>query len=321
MQDMSATQNSYNTIMDTEKYAKTTLGQGTDVSQTKTGTESFYAKNAGSLRPFSSPVEDPRGMKAGGKPQTQAESEEGEDEESQGEDMNEQLATLFSGSQLSEEFQNKALVIFESAVNQKVAAIQAELEAQAVQVIQEEVETATQELATKLDEYLSYVVEEWVTENKLAVESGIRTEIAESFMAGLRQLFETHYIEVPEDKVDVLDNLYNDNQALETELNEQIEANLELLNAVSVLEAREIFVDVASDMTEVDAEKFATLAENNEFNSPEEFKEKLEVLKENFLKAPVAVQEDIAPTSAQQPLVEDAAMSVYVNALSRHTKK
>jgi predicted nuclease with TOPRIM domain len=139
-------------------------------------------------------------------------------------------------------------------------------------------------------------------------------------MNGLKQLFETHYIQVPEDRVDVLDNLYNENQELEAKLNEQIEANLELNKVLTMLEAREIFTSVSSDMTQVDAEKFAALAENVEFNNAEEFANKLTILKENFLQAPVAVEEGVT-TGSPETLLEDSAMSVYVNALSRHTKK
>lgn len=316
MQEMNP-QKGNNVLIDSETFNQATNGAKTDISQAKTGTESFYGKNAGSLRPGSAPVDDPRGKpKAAAKPQQEEEGDEGEQES-----MNEHLEALFTGQNLSEEFMNKAAVIFETAVNQKVAKIQEAIEAEAVEVIKGEVEATTQELATKLDEYLSYVVEEWVKENQLAVESGIRTEIAESFMSGLKELFETHYIEVPEDRVDVLDNLYNENQELEAKLNEEIEKNLEMSKTLAMLEAREIFVDVASDMTEVDAEKFAALAENIEFNNPEEFANKLTILKENFLKAPVAAEEPIQTGGTVQPLVEDSNMSVYVSALSRHSKK
>jgi len=318
MQEMTP-QKGHNVLIDSETFNQATNGAKTNISQAKTGTESFYSKNAGSLRPNSSPVEDPRGQAKAAPAKNKGEDDAEENDEK--ENMNEHLQTLFTGQNLSEEFMSKAAVIFETAVNEKVAKIQEAIEAEAVEVIKGEVEATTQELATKLDEYLSYVVEEWVKENQLAVEAGIRTEIAESFMTGLKELFETHYIEVPEDRVDVLDNLYNENQTLEAKLNEEIEKNLEMSKTLAMLEAREIFVDVASDMTEVDAEKFAALAENIEFNNPEEFANKLTILKENFLKAPVAAEEQIQTGGAVQPLVEDSNMSVYVSALSRHSKK
>lgn len=236
--------------------------------------------------------------------------------------IQEHLTALFGGENLSEEFMNKASVIFEAAINERTQTIKEELIKQSAALVEEEVNKNVEELATRLDEYLNYVVEEWVKENQLAVESGIRTEIAESFIHGLKNLFETHYVEVPEKKHDILEDLFNENNKLEEALNEQIKNNIELNKEITAGKARAIFLETVSDMSQVDAERLASLAESVEFSTAEDFYNKLTILKENYLKAaPVVAKEPETLTEQRNtPEVSEGPMSVYVNALSRQTK-
>lgn len=236
--------------------------------------------------------------------------------------IQEHLGSLFSGENLSEEFMSKTAVIFEAALNERTTKIREQVLRESASIIQEEVEKVTQELATRLDEYLNYAVDEWMKENKLAVENGIRTEISESFIGGLKSLFETHYIEVPEKKHDILEDLFNENQELESALNEQIQTNMNLNREVTAGQARAIFLSTVSDMSQVDAERLASLAESIDFSNAQDFQNKLLILKENYLKAaPVVAQQTETLTEQwNAPAVTEGPMSVYVNALSRQTK-
>lgn len=239
--------------------------------------------------------------------------------------MNEAFGSLFEGENLSEEFKSKAAVVFQAALNERVASMRDSLVKESATILEHEVNTAVNDLATRLDEYLNYVVEEWLRDNKLAVESGIRTEIAESFIGGLRSLFETHYIEVPEKKHDVLEDLFTENQKLEESLNEQIQNNINLNKEITAGKARTIFLETVSGMSSVDAERLASLAESVEFSNAEDFHNKLLILKENYLKAaPVIHREpEVITEQNQYAHVEQATtapMAAYMNALSRQTK-
>jgi len=236
--------------------------------------------------------------------------------------VSEHLNSLFNGENLSEEFMSKTAVIFEAALNERTTKIREQVLRESASIIEEEVQKVTEELATRLDEYLNYAVDEWMKENKLAVENGIRTEISESFISGLKSLFETHYIEVPEKKHDILEDLFNENQELETALNEQIQTNMNLNREVTAGQARAIFLSTVSDMSQVDAERLASLAESIDFSNAQDFQNKLLILKENYLKAaPVVAQETETLTEQwNAPAVTEGPMSVYVNALSRQTK-
>ena len=282
-----------------------TTGKGTFLGTMDTSAvEGMAPKNQGSLRPMGGAVEDPR----------MAVKEEA---------ANEHLQKLFGGENLSEEFMNKASVIFEAAVSEKVETIRENVLQESAKLLEEEVNKTVNELATRLDEYLNYVVEEWMKDNKLAVESGIRTEIAESFIGGLKKLFETHYVEVPEAKHDVLEDLFNENAQLEEHLNEQIKVNVDLKKDIVAGQARAIFLETISDISQVDAERLATLAESIDFSSAEDFKNKLTIIKENYLKAAPTPAQDMETLTEQKDLTQstDGPMSVYVNAVARQVKK
>lgn len=303
-------QMAYPTLIDARTYTKDASGKGVFL-----GTEQkLYdpAQNAGTLRP-------------GGAPQGVV-AQQGAAKTSMQEDLN----GLFSGENLSEEFKEKASVVFEAVLNERISAIREDLIKEGANVIQAEVNAAVEGLATRLDEYLNYVVEEWMKDNKLAVETGIRTEIAESFMSNLKSLFESHYIDVPESKHDVLEDLFVENQELENELNKQLQENLMYKQEVIKGQARSIFLEAAADLTQVDAERLASLAENVEFSTADEFRNKISVLKENYLKAaPSVIRETEQAVLAEgfqqagQPNVADTAdpMSVYMSAVSRQMKK
>jgi len=301
----------YPTLIDARTYTKDASGKGVFL-----GTEQpvhDQSENISKLGPGVAPVEAPAplGSKVA---------------------VAEELEGLFSGENLSEEFKTKALVVFEAALNEKVNLIREQLIKESAELVENEVSSAVEGLAGRLDEYLNYVVEEWMKENKLAVEGGIRTEIAESFMNGLKNLFESHYVEVPEAKHDVLEDLFAENQQLEAALNEQLQENMNFKQEIVKGQARAVFLETTSDMTSVDAERLASLAESIEFSNAEEFKNKVLILKENYLKAaPVVAKEtEIATTGTlnesagiSNDLVTDSAgpMSVYMNTLSRQMKK
>jgi hypothetical protein len=304
-------QMNYPTLIDAETYTKDATGKGIFLGTRQTVHD--QSENITKLGPGVAPVEAPAPL---GTPKVA---------------IAEELEGLFSGENLSEEFKSKTLVIFEAALNEKVSLIREALIKESEETIQTELATAVEGLASRLDEYLNYVVEEWMKENKLAVESGIRTEIAESFMTGLKNLFESHYVEVPESKHDVLEDLFAENQQLEAALNEQLQENMNFKQEIIKGQARSVFLEATSDMTSVDAERLASLAESIEFSNAEEFKSKVLILKENYLKAaPVAASETetlshgtLNESVARTSVVADSAdpMSVYMNTLSRQLKK
>ena len=191
-------------------------------------------------------------------------------------------ALVSTDADLSEEFKEKAATIFETAVKTRIQEQTKILEAQYEEKLSAEKETVKEAMVEKVDSYLNYVVEEWMKENELAVERGIRTEIAEDFITGLKGLFKEHYIEVPEEKYNVLDDLTNQVKDLEGKLNEQIEKNVNLSKQVSESEKATLINDVSADLAETEKEKFAKMAENVEFESAPKFKEKIETVKESY---------------------------------------
>ena len=197
-------------------------------------------------------------------------------------DMEEDVNALLGGEELSEDFKAKAKTIFEAAINSKVAAIQSSLEEQYAEKLAEEVEEAKAELAERVDSYLEYVADEWFEENTLAVENGLKTEMTESFLEGMKSLFEEHYVEIPEDKYDVLESMVVKLDDMETKLNEQLEKNIYLNSRLAEAVADGILDDVSDGLASTQKEKLASLSESVEFESEEEYREKLETLKESY---------------------------------------
>ena len=276
--------------------------------------------NQATLRPGAS-VAGP-GPQGQGSAKAAKKGEEEETETEEPKEMQEHLDALFNGESLTEDFMNKAKTIFEAAVNERVNVLREQVLAEAAAVVQEEVETAVNELAERLDDYLGYVVEEWMEENQLAVENGIRTEIAENFMSGLKELFETHYIEVPQEKYDVVDGLFAENEELEASLNEQIQNNIEMQKELLAYQAGQVFTHVAGDLTDVEVEKFASLAEGVDFDSLEQYQEKLNVLKESyFTSAPTVTNLVEETTNKQIPQEVGSGMGAYLSTLDRLAKQ
>lgn len=191
-------------------------------------------------------------------------------------------ALVSSDADLSEEFKDKAATIFEAAVKTRIKEQTKILEAQFDEKLASETETVKEAMVEKVDSYLNYVVEEWMKENELAVERGIRTEIAEDFITGLKGLFKEHYIDVPEEKYNVLDDLTSQVKELESKLNEQIEKNVVLAKDANELTRTSLVVSVSEDLADTEKEKFVSMAENVEFDSAEKFAEKLETIKESY---------------------------------------
>ncbi len=197
-------------------------------------------------------------------------------------DVQEDIDALIAGEELSEEFQEKARTIFEAAINAKVAQIQEQLEVQYAEKFAEEVAAAKESLAERVDSYLEYVSDEWFEENALAVEAGLKTEMTESFLAGMKSLFEEHYVTIPEDKYDVLESMVEKLDDMETKLNEQIEKNVSLNARLSESAAEGILNNVSEGLASTQKEKLASLAESVEFESEDQYRGKLETLKESY---------------------------------------
>ena len=197
-------------------------------------------------------------------------------------DIEEDVNALLGGEELSEDFKNKAKTIFEAAINAKVAEIKESLEVQYQEKLAEEIEAAKESLAERVDSYLEYVADEWFEENALAVENGLKTEMTESFLEGMKGLFEEHYVSIPEDKYDVLESMVEKLDDMETKLNEQIEKNITLNGRLSEATAGGILDQVSEGLASTQKEKLASLSESVEFESEEQYREKLETLKESY---------------------------------------
>ena len=232
-------------------------------------------------------------------------------------------ALVSSDADLSEEFKDKAATIFETAVKTRIKEQTKILEAQFDEKLASETETVKEAMVEKVDSYLNYVVEEWMKENELAVERGIRTEIAEDFITGLKGLFKEHYIDVPEEKYNVLDDLTSQVKDLESKLNEQIEKNVNLSKDASELTRASLVVSVSEDLADTEKEKFASMAENVEFDSAEKFQEKLETIKESYFpktKIEEATSNDEVDSVAANLPVDNGtsdAMAAYTAAISK----
>jgi len=235
-------------------------------------------------------------------------------------DVTEHVDALIAGeSDLSEEFKNKAATIFESAIKSKVREIEEHLEVEYNNKFEQETAKHKEELTEKVDSYLSYVVEEWMKENEIALERGIKGEIAEDFISGLKKLFAEHYIDVPDEKYNVLEEQASKIEDLEKKLNEQIEKNVELNKDNTVKTRKEIMSEVASDLADTAKEKFAKLAEEIDYSDAETFKAKCETIKESYFGKKEEVKEDLHDVAAGESSNEDLsnAMAAYTAAISK----
>ena len=241
-------------------------------------------------------------------------------------DLSDDVKALVStDADLSEEFKEKAATIFETAVKTRIQEQVKVLEAQYEEKLSKETETVKEAMVEKVDSYLNYVVEEWMKENELAVERGIRTEIAEDFITGLKSLFKEHYIDVPEEKYNVLEDLTNQSKDLEAKLNEQIEKNVNLTKEVSEFHKKQAILEVTADLAETEKEKFVSMAENVEYESADKFKEKLETIKESYFPKTkieeTASKDEVDSVAANAPIESNTdAMAAYTAAITKNLK-
>ena len=233
-------------------------------------------------------------------------------------------ALVSSDADLSEEFKEKAATIFETAVKTRIKEQTKIIEAQYEKKLASETDTVKEAMVEKVDSYLNYVVDEWMKENELAVERGIRTEIAEDFITGLKGLFKEHYIDVPEEKYNVLDDLTGQVKDLEDKLNEQIEKNVNLSKDVSESNREKLIAQVSEDLADTEKEKFGSMAENVEYDSAEKFQEKLETIKESYFPKTkmdeTASGDEVDSVAANLPVDAGTsdAMAAYTAAITKN---
>jgi len=241
--------------------------------------------------------------------------------------MKEEMGALFADADLSEEFVEKAATIFEAAVYAKVESLREEMEEQYNGMLEEQVVEVIEELTTKVDDYMNYVVSEWMTDNEVAIESSLRSEISEEFIDGLKTLFTEHYINIPEEKVEVVEELASKVEELEERLNETLEQNIALNRIINENAKEAIFYDVSEGLATTQVDKFKTLAESVEFADIDSFKQKLELIKENYfsgrtvkqsmLNEESSIGEDLEPADK----IATGQVANYVHAISRTVKK
>ena len=232
-------------------------------------------------------------------------------------DVADDVAALLEGEELSKEFQEKTATIFEAAVKSKIEQVADQLEEQFKKAFDEEINSHKSELTERVDSYLEFVANEWINENALAVETGIRGELSESFMSGLKTLFEEHYVEIPEEKYDVLEAMTSKLDEMETKLNEQIESNVELTKRLSSSVSDNILDEVSEGLALSQKDKLSELSKGVEFESEEQYREKLATLKESYFNAKPVVES--SEVTSEESIVEDhsPAMSQYLSALTK----
>ena len=249
------------------------------------------------------------------------------EEEEEAIDIDADINALIAGEELSEEFQDKARTIFETAIKSKVATVKEELQGAYEKVLVEEVEAVKKELTTRVDSYLEYVADEWVKENQLSVEEGLKAEMTDSFLDGMKKLFEEHYVTIPEDKYDVLESMVDKLDEMESKLNEQIDKNVNLNRRLAESVADVIFSEVTEGLALSQKDKLAKLAENVEFDSEDTYREKLVKLKESYFPSNTsAPKKDDSDTLISEGVEEPAKqystrMDAYLQTLGRVAKK
>ena len=241
-------------------------------------------------------------------------------------DIEADVNALLEGEELSEEFQNKARTIFEAAIKSKLADVKESVQAQYEEQLVEEVAAIKTELEERVDAYLEYVSDEWIADNQIAVESGLKTEMTDSFLTGMKSLFEEHYVSVPEDKYDVIESMVDKLDEMEGKLNEQIEKNVALNRRLAESTADVVFGEVTEGLATSQKEKLATLVEKVEFESETDYREKLVTLKESYFPSNAGAQRDKSENLSEEtntPTYQDisSSMEAYLQTMSRVSKK
>ena len=255
--------------------------------------------------------------------ETEETTEETVEEETVEIDIEADVNALLGGEELSEEFREKAKTVFEAALQSKVNQLAEDMQAKFDEKLVEEVESTKSELAERVDAYLEYVSEEWFVENELAIEHGLKTELTESFLGGMKSLFEEHYVQIPDDKYDVLESMVEKLDDMETKLNEQIEKNISLNGRLGESVASGILDQVSDGLAATQKEKLASLSESVEFESEGQYREKLETLKESYFpgNTPKATGETISETVDVSQGDVSGSMASYLKTLHAVAKK
>jgi len=245
----------------------------------------------------------------------------------EGFDFSEDVNALLEGENLSEEFKIKATTIFEAAVSARIEQIAEQVEEQLTEQFDSAVEQVKEEFAEKLDSYLNYMIEQWIEDNQIALEKGLRAEVVEDFIAGLHSLFKEHYIDIPEDKVDIVEELTSRVEELENELNEEIKNSVELKSALSEQLKTEAIYTACEGLTQTQVEKMKSLAESVEFTTEKEFSGKLQTLKESYFKSDITPatntaldDEVLIEEEAKKPVYSDPSMEIYAKTISQTLK-
>ena len=243
-------------------------------------------------------------------------------------DIEEDINALIAGEELSEEFQEKARTIFEAAIKTKVAEIKEQLESAYEEQLIEELTTIKSELVERLDAYLEYAADEWMQENTLAIENGLKTEMTESFLQGMKSLFEDHYVTIPEERYDVIENMVDKLDEMETKLNEQIEKNIALNKRLAESVTDVIFAEVSEGLALSQKDKLASLAENVEFDGEANYREKLVTLRNSYFSQTAGTQRNISENLSEEvdsdvntPVISEGLMNSYLQTLQRVSKK
>ena len=235
--------------------------------------------------------------------------------------MKESIETLFAGKELSEDFKTEAATLFEAHLASRTNEIEEEIQAKYETLLEEHTLAVTEEMVERIDEYLNYVVEEWMQENRLAVANGLRTEIAEGFIERLKGVFAESYIEIPEEKLDLFESTVEDYENLKGELDEQVSKNMEINEECEQLRCELLFREMAEGLTDTETQKLRELAESVEFDSVEQFAEKLQVLRENIEKigtvTETATEEETLEESYEEGSEASPLMEAYIKSMSK----
>ena len=257
----------------------------------------------------------------------------GDDDEDEDEDKKEEIevnvdedvAALIKDEDLSEEFKTKAATIFEAAVKSKISKIRKQIREEAKKEQDERIESVQSEMTAKMDDYLNYATKEWMSENKLAVETGVRNEVTESFISGLKKLFVEHYIDVPEEKEDVFESLVVEVKDLEEKLDAQTEKHMDTVKELNKYKASSIFKNISEGMVDTDVEKLKELTEDVDYDTDEQYAEKLNVIKNSYFKSDTKEVKDNKETAGtNNPVVDgtsDSRMDSVMSAISHLSKK
>jgi hypothetical protein len=294
-------------------------------------------RNMASLRPggATSTGMAPMKKKSGTSMYPEQEEEKEDDMESEDESTNESFEmdisdfanALFEGEELSESFKQKCITIFEAAVNEKVAILEQAMLDASRKIIEEQVSSSVETITEGVDKYLTYVCEEWMTENRLVAEQGMKTEIVENFIHGLKELFENSFVDVPDEKYNVVDELFEANSELESKLNAQINENIELKNTLIAHQCAEAFVEESNGLADTEIEKLASLAEGLEFSSVDQYREKVKLLRESYFNdsdvptiQSTSQRIDEGVSSSKQPISSNNDMDSIVRTISEQIK-